>query len=453
MFGFELQTNGNNFVEGVSPREVAWKSDDGLVTLEGDETYENPRWAELEFVTAPCKDLKTAQEAAATAQNLATALAREAHGNLGVVRFRDTQVFEKGTWTRTGSMVVKNPVFAAKPQVTVGVALPAMRRFLTTALTNTGAQLTVETLTSLRQLAALRFKEHSISPEVAGSPEMDGFLAACHYFLLKSFVYDIPYYAVDAEGRPGLPRDHDLWRVFEWDSQYLASLKYKGSAPLMTGRGNVCRVAVNRDAPKSLYEILHRTDFHAMFRLIPERLRAGITKDVLRDVLWPDLTWNRNFIMMVVPYRADPLEGRLQPVPVRRKGTGWKDGVRDTSTKVDYWYLTDGGPFYQDWCASVLEGRQAVDRGSNIPKDLASPPPGIRGRERAHLHEFPTSAEDKSTYYGMGAFPADKGGLAVYEHRAFASDSCIKHTQIGELVPSANWVKLVEAFHQTYQPA
>ncbi|WP_255355165.1 hypothetical protein [Pseudofrankia sp. DC12] len=41
----------------------------------------------------------------------------------------------------------------------------------------------------------------------------------------------------------------------------------------------------------------------------------------------------------------------------------------------------------------------------------------------------------------------------MYEHRGFAGDTCIRHTQTGGLVPSANWAALVEAFHQTYQPA
>jgi hypothetical protein len=73
LFGFELQTNGNVFIEGVKDREVAYEHK--LMTLEGDETLRPGAESELEFVTAKCANLDDALRAVEAASNLAKALA------------------------------------------------------------------------------------------------------------------------------------------------------------------------------------------------------------------------------------------------------------------------------------------------------------------------------------------------------------------------------------------
>lgn len=453
MFGFELQTNKNVFLSGVKEREVAWHAGD-LLTLEGDETYENPDWAELEFVTAPCPDVATARKAVGIAGELARRLAVDAAAAPGgVLTFKQGQAYANGVWARPCTIQIGNPEFHAQPQVTVGVPLAGMRRFITTALRNIDSGALADQLTGLRVDARKRFTDHGVTPEVAESPDMDGFLIACHYFLNRAFLPEFRHFAVDAAGRPSSPRSHDSWRVFEFDSEDLASVSDKQGPVFWTGSGSTCRMSVNRDSPKSRFQLLHRTDFYSMFRMIPQRLRAGVTEEVLRDVLWPNLEWSREFVLFATPYRAEPLDPDAVPPPVERTGRGWQDAEGDSSAKADRWFLAEYGPLFSDWCASIVHGRPVTTGDGNLPKDLASPPPGIRGRERANLHTFPTKDEDKSTYYGMGAFPADsgpQGALAVYEHRAFSTDASIAPLLAGTLVPAANWDALVQRFGQTY---
>jgi hypothetical protein len=78
MFGLELQASGNVFVNGVADREVAYRHESGLMTLEGDETTNSGASSELEFVTAPCASLSQAQQAVRHAADLAAELARQA---------------------------------------------------------------------------------------------------------------------------------------------------------------------------------------------------------------------------------------------------------------------------------------------------------------------------------------------------------------------------------------
>lgn len=102
------------------------------------------------------------------------------------------------------------------------------------------------------------------------------------------------------------------------------------------------------------------------------------------------------------------------------------------------------------WWASVVSGRPASDQEGLAPKDLASPPPGIRARATNLLATFPKATEDKREYYGMGAFPMDLSGkepLAVYEHRAFADCAAVKDL---EELSSDTWGKIAEVFYKRF---
>src|SRR6185369_5329642 len=147
VFGFELQTNANLFMSGVKERQVAWRGDN--VTLEGDETTDNPDKSELEFVTAPCVDRATALRAMASARKLAAQLRVDAglvHGNL---TFAAGQAYAGGVWERACTVRIGNFPFAAAPQVTVGVPLARMREFVTAVLHNLGDTRTVEDLAGM----------------------------------------------------------------------------------------------------------------------------------------------------------------------------------------------------------------------------------------------------------------------------------------------------------------
>jgi hypothetical protein len=83
-------------------------------------------------------------------------------------------------------------------------------------------------------------------------------------------------------------------------------------------------------------------------------------------------------------------------------------------------------------------------------KDLASPPPGMRGRDLDKIAKFSGDDENKREFYGMGAFPIDRSAnppLAVYEHRAFPDYAGI--TSLGSLT-SNEWGKIAEIFSTRY---
>jgi len=150
------------------------------------------------------------------------------------------------------------------------------------------------------------------------------------------------------------------------------------------------------------------------------------------------------------PYRADPPD---RTAPIRQyPALGWPgDGV----TRQETWWLMEHGPTLADWWESVMHGRQPPGEPTapKMLKDLASPPPGIRGRSRDKIADFPQADEDKRQYYGMGAFPMDTldgaTPLAVYEHRSFAD-----HAEVKSLEPltMATWASIVQVFHKRFVP-
>jgi len=451
VFGFELQTNANLFMSGVKERQVAWRGDN--VTLEGDETTDNPDKSELEFVTAPCVDRATALRSMASARKLAAQLRVDAglvHGNL---TFAAGQAYAGGVWERACTVRIENFPFAAAPQVTVGVPLARMREFVTAVLNSLGDTRTVEDLAGM----ATQAKQVMTHFQVPDSAELEGFLWACRYFLLRAKNLKADAYRVDDEGRPLVPGlNQQSWRVFQFESQYLSA------AGFGTGAGTVARIAVNRDSPKSAFGLLHRTDFHSMFTAIPADSRAKIDAGLLGWLLWPynDRPGDpREFHLLPFPYRADPLDANSAPPAVKRVGQGWQYKPTDVPGAAETWDLMEHGPGFAAWCASVIDGRLSTEPGhvgQTISKDLASPPPGLQGRPYQVHKDFPGRNEDKSTYYGMGVFPMDPTGgtpLAIYEHRSFRDDVSIKALLApGEkgLVAEENWEKLVNTFCDTY---
>jgi hypothetical protein len=114
------------------------------------------------------------------------------------------------------------------------------------------------------------------------------------------------------------------------------------------------------------------------------------------------------------------------------------------------------GPTLVEWWESVVYGRPGPGEPTHspkVPKDLASPPPGLRGRSRDKIGRFPQADEDKRQYYGMGAFPMDSldgpTPLAVYEHRSFAD-----HAEVKKLEPltMGRWADVVQVFYDRFVP-
>ena len=109
------------------------------------------------------------------------------------------------------------------------------------------------------------------------------------------------------------------------------------------------------------------------------------------------------------------------------------------------------GPTVAEWWNSICNGR--LYGPSSVKKDLASPPPGIRGRDPAKLAVFPGKDKDKDkrAYYGMGADPMDTSdhrmSLAVYELRSFS-------TQPDLVTPMPltfdKWEAAVTVFHRKF---
>jgi hypothetical protein len=186
LFGFEFQTNANLFQSGVKERETAFEHKSKLLTLEGDETHDFPDLSELEFVTAPCDSLSKAQEATGYATALAEALREkwESPGRSGLLKFEKGEEYVGGTWVRDCTISIENHPFEAQPQATIGVPLAGLPAFLCTALRGVGDEkfaslMENEMLPRARDALTARGVEQP-------SPELIGFLSACHYFIWRA---------------------------------------------------------------------------------------------------------------------------------------------------------------------------------------------------------------------------------------------------------------------------
>jgi hypothetical protein len=457
MFGLELQTSGNVFVNGVADREVAYRHESGLMTLEGDETTNSGASSELEFVTAPCASLSQAQQAVGHAADLAAELARQAAKAGPVLAFKAGEKLLGGTWLRDCQIRVGDPKFIANPQGTVGIPLAKMRAFIEEVLNDLGAEgeTFLKDLETMRQGSGLDFT----SDEDA---DLTGFLTACHLFLLLASWSNVAAVAVDENGCPLkkfagqelLYLDPRFFRAFTFpDSPYLRSFELADGVPAFQKKDGSCRVIVCRDSPKSGFKVLHRTDFYAMCHALPgaqlERLRKlPVREDGVPVAVWPSEWPDRE--LLTFPYRADPVDpaaaqaGQVRQYPVE----GWPGGE---VTKAEHWALAEHGPKLSEWWHSVVNGRPVPGQKILVPKDLASPPPGFQGRSPEKLGSFPKEDENKRAYYGMGAFPMDsndgKVPLAVYEHRAFADSPAV--TKLGEL-SSDRWGSIVAVFHEQF---
>jgi hypothetical protein len=224
------------------------------------------------------------------------------------------------------------------------------------------------------------------------------------------------------DGKPKNPKlDPDFWRVCSIPADqrevvsYLQQVTYRGTDEvdylLDPEPDGAYRLLVSRDSPKSMFKMLHRTDFHSMFRALPsgqqDRLRTKPGE--VPAVVWPP-EWLKGYRQLFVyPYRADPPDPAAQ------------------SAGLVGAYRAEG------WA------------GTNVP-------PGIRGRNPANLAKFPGDDENKRGYYGMGAFPMDSSAdppLAVYEHRAFTD-----HPEVARLKPltADKWAEVARIFYANFVP-
>jgi len=445
MFGLEFQVSRNVFTKGVLDREVAWRHPSG-VTLEGDETTAAGGLSELEFVTPPCAKLPAGQEAARVAAALARALADRAGQPNAAVDFRSGQTLAGGTWERDCTIGFGDLGFSANPQGTVGVGLSAFRDFVTAVLAGEpdGKMLTED----LDLVRSIMRNDHKFDLAGAG-PELDGFLTACHLFLLRA---TWSYARARAIGDNGIPlelgdKSATMWRVFTFKSDYLAKIRHEekphGMVPSFLKSNGLCQVLVNRDSPKSAFALLPRTDFRSMYLALPGHAREHLAALGPPPAAWPP-AWTGQQIMFQFPYRADPADD--SGLAVKYPAGGWpNDGI---GTKED-WSLVEHGPTVAEWWNSICNGR--LYGQSSVKKDLASPPPGIRGRDPAKLAVFPGKDEDKRAYYGMGAYPMDTSdhrmSLAVYELRSFSTQP-----DLVALMPLTfdKWEAAVTVFHRKF---
>jgi hypothetical protein len=453
MFGLELQTSRNFFTGGVQDREVAYRHDSGLMTLEGDETTGAGAISELEFVTAPCSSHDQAQQAVEHARTLAGELARQAGAPGRKLTFKAGDTLVGGRWQKDCELRIDDLDFVAKPQGTVGIPLARLGAFIERVLRDLA-----EGPEILGYLQTAR-KSGQLNYNATGLADLTGFLTACLAFLAWAVHANVAEVLVDDKGYPleahgGSTPDVDYARanrIFSFpDSPYLKGFEFNG-APAFEKDGGTCRMLVGRDSPKSRFVLLHRTDFHSMFRAVPADQQGILRKLPVRAdnsvplELWPK-EWTATGRLFPFPYRADPpdLVAVSGNVVKTYKTAGWPD---DGIDGTEDWWLIEHGPTMAEWWASVLNGRPAPGQPGLIPKDLASPPPGIRGRDPGKLDRFPGNDENKQDYYGMGAFPMDAKGkppLAVYEHRGFSDTP--KLAELGSLSVD-KWGKIVTNFY------
>jgi hypothetical protein len=467
LFGFELQTSGNVFVSGVNEREVAFEHKSGLLTLEGDETTTPNATAELEFVTVACKSATEATEAIGYAQSFAQKLADQAAAAPGgLLTFTADQRTEDGVWKKACHVRIADLGFRAQAQVTVGVPLAELERFIQRVLTRSG-------LADIWEQAILVCVETALkgqsSPRKA---ELRGFLAACALFLVRARP-PMQHYTVAASGEPWDAGKRD-WPIFDFaGSAYIKSLVLEPwvrlpetNFPAESFRipAGAYPVPVNLDSPKSLFNLLPRTDFYSMFHALPPGDQEFLAQAGI-DAIWPLLlgpgeTYD-NVYVFSLPYRCDPdasdAEARAGAGLVRSMRRWRPDGRPVDSDEM--WRIVDHGPSVREWWDSVRNGdpKRPVSDGNaghrNLAKDAASPPPGWRGRDPQYISSFPTPTENKKEYYGMGAFPMDPRAaspLAVFEMRDLMSDKEVQ--ALGHLVPRGAWQDLLKIVLTHYVP-
>jgi hypothetical protein len=468
MFGFEMQTSGNHFLTGVGYRETAFVTDDKLLSLEGDETSAPGTSAELEFVTAPCPGIPAGQLAVGHAQALARHLAQLARptgtgGRCLPLTFQKGDRIDtaevKGVWERTCTIHIGDPLFRAQWQATVGTPLAGLGRFVKTVLERSGTAWEVGNhLPLLEELIGFA-KENSGGTQL--SRELDGFLRYCYLFLIRSLQSDHKRSTVI--GQQEMELLPDMYKVFNLTGRaYIDNLAYakdEKQPTVMSPCFPDGLVAVGTDSPKSEYSVLPRTDFHSMFNALPKTDRALLTKVGIEMVL----PQQKRFLppegtyLQTYPYRA---EAEARDTAQRIENDLYVPQARlanPTGPDDPTWPLVLHGPSLVEWWNSVVAGDEKRQyMGSNLPKDAMSPPPGYRGREPQYLGEFPTPSEDKKNFYGMGAFPMDRGAadpLAVAEHRNFMQDKDLKPlTDDSGLVPLANWAAAAKVFTDHYLP-
>ena len=308
MFGLELQTSKNFFIDGVNDREVAWCHDSNLMKLEADETTTEGVASELEFVTAPCSTPDKAQEAVGYAAALAKELAERASKTSDwILRFEAGDRLLGGTWRKTCQLGIGDPSFVANPQGTVGIPLANLKPFIERVLGDLGDEGPgfLEDLDKMRKQSGLDF-EHDKDRELIG------FLTACHIFLVWATWENVPAVAVSADGIPLREYDGDMYRIFSFkDNAYLRSFPWPDKQESAFERDGVCRLVICRDSPKAQFKLLHRTDFCSMFRALPPNqqdrlLKLPVRADNVPEAVWPKAWRNRE--LLAFPYRADPPE-------------------------------------------------------------------------------------------------------------------------------------------------
>ncbi|CUU56843.1 hypothetical protein Ga0074812_10963 [Parafrankia irregularis] len=458
MFGFEFQT-ANAFEAiptgfpipagpGIRERETAWRHDATGTTLEGDESRRPKASADLEFVTPARATVREAVTAAQAAVDLARALQEESRRGSGAVLYRRGDVTAGGVWLKDCAIRFYDDGFHAQAQGTVGVPLAGFEALLSKVWERSKRRDQVK-----REVDRMApFAELPGYQAAKAFPSLRGFLTACHLFLLR---------ATDAE--PGCFDDPYGVNADLTDST--AYFDFSGNASVRAVNQRVrklpappatCRVLVNSDSPKSMFAVLHRTDFHSMFRSLSEPEREILARPAT-EVLWPANQGDINQVRLFpLPYRIDPaaadVRARLDIDGVELDE--WKPAKKPEKDLVRgpvTWTLLEHGPTVAQWWESVRFGDTRRD---GLRKDVASPPPGFRGRDRQYLDRFPQSQEDKTAYYGMGAFPMDHdeatgAGLAVFEYRDLMADIDVP---VWDDLSFDRWVGVVEVFAKHYLP-
>jgi hypothetical protein len=400
--------------------------------LEADEGHLNDESTDLEFVTDPASDWVSASSYLAMAANMAKVLARRADPVTSIVLVkagRDDEL--NGEWTRDFAISVSDPLFRAAVQGTVGVPLARLTDFIKT----TFARISAGDQTAAQEWQEI---ERRTVKSIGGAQVSDGlrgFLAACHMFLLRATTPPLSNQQWVMHWQTGLPEGSQLFD-FTGDN-YIAGL---GDFDFPEARN---WIIVPADGPKVLFPLLHRTDFFHMFRSLSDR-----------DQLFVRTAWQHGDL-----WTGDPAQTYLFPYPYRGEVEALDVNVRaphlwkratPVGEDAPEWLLLTHGPTVAQWWDSAMNGDPMRNR---LAKDNASPPPGWRGRRPDRINDFPRDQdEDKSTYYGMGAFPMDPSAdppLAVFEHRFLIADQAM----LDDRYPSAEkWVDVGKIFYDNYVP-
>ncbi|MGF7237770.1 MAG: hypothetical protein ACQSGP_22825 [Frankia sp.] len=445
MYGFEFQTKNvfvkGDFPKGVGEREVAWRHDSGTTTLEGDETFIPGATAALEFVTVPFDNKEAARESVGHASHLAGKLAAMAKFHGASLVFKAGNPYEGGQWLRDCELRITDQSFRAAAQGTVGVPLAQFGHLVETAIARMPEMEPARTELDNQWQEILGSWTRQIpwlTPQV--SPELRGFMSACQLFLVRCTGSPQSIFVTT-----DVPAPATSPKIFDFSDSEFTRHGYRGKvAPAKY------LVKVGTDSPKSLFPILHRTDFHSMFRSLPADDQKFLKSIGAGRAIWPYGPPEDSYIFPL-PYRADPeatdTAARTDPLRLTRRTESPLSVESDRSQAV--WPLVTHGPSIAEWWHSVLCGDHRRD---GIPKDAASPPPGHRGRKREFLDNFPNSkTENKAEYYGMGAFPMDGrtgNQLAVFEYRGLIRDKDLDE----DTLTWDRWGKIVDVFVDNYVP-